>query len=91
MSKKVMQAGKIVNKATNLFSTSISSVERANNLLDSAIQEDDREIAIDLDKMTKLQTKVKEREVDKKIKLEQINQNNELIKQLKNFVPVIEA
>lgn len=88
MSKKVVQADKIVNKATNLFSSSISSVEKANNLLDVAIQEDEKEIAAALEKIDKLQTKVKERETDKRIKLEQIEQNNNLITQLQNFVPV---
>lgn len=88
--KKVLQANKLVSKATTVFGDAVVQVEKANELLKKGIEEDSFEIASAEEQIAKLQRHVKDVEKEREEKAQQIVSNNKLIDQLKSFVPPTE-
>lgn len=85
MTKKTLQANKIVDKATSVFGDAITEVEKANDILASDIENDRKLIETSQTVIKTHRTMIDEHHDNIATKQKQMMKNADLIKQLKRF------
>jgi len=85
MSKQIKQAEQKVSKALNVFTQAITEVEKAQELIKSAIHEDSMAIIAQENSIKSAKQKIEDLTKDKELKGQQFKANEELLAKLKEF------
>jgi hypothetical protein len=85
MSKQQQKAKQIVQKATGTFSKAIEEVKKANELLEMAAEQDEKELVRITAEIESLYKKLDVVQADKLNKKAEVIQNKELIAKLEKF------